>query len=82
MSNTCILGHIRRHGLTVGHLPAVSPDEIDVLRPIDVSGRARYHLVKAHGMLILNAMKFLYRIIHLPFLVLFIIIFREIKMRI
>lgn len=51
-------GHIRRHGLTVGHLPAVSPDEIDVLRPIDVSGRARYHLVKAHACLMLLAWVF------------------------
>ncbi|XP_045158667.2 putative ferric-chelate reductase 1 homolog [Mercenaria mercenaria] len=51
-------GHLKRHGLTVGHLPAASPDEVDILVYGDISGRARYHLVKAHACLMLLAWVF------------------------
>lgn len=51
-------GYIKRHGLTVGHLPAVSPDEVDLLVYDNVSGQATYHLVKAHACLMLLAWVF------------------------
>ncbi|KAL4236801.1 DOMON domain-containing protein frrs1L [Mactra antiquata] len=51
-------GFIKRHELTVGHLPASSPDEVDLLIYDNISGRARYHLVKAHACLMLLAWVF------------------------
>lgn len=44
-----ITGIIKMHEITVGHLPAASPDEVDLMVYDNISGRARYHLVKAHG---------------------------------
>ena len=38
-----------RHGMEVGHLPVVSPDPVNFPSNDDISGRARYHKVKAHG---------------------------------
>ena len=37
------------HGMEVGHLPVSSPHEVDLKGFDDISGRADYHLVKAHG---------------------------------
>ncbi|KAL3869161.1 hypothetical protein ACJMK2_041872 [Sinanodonta woodiana] len=51
-------GHIKRHGLNVGHLPIASPYKVSLKSNEDVSGRARYHLVKAHGCIMLLAWVF------------------------
>lgn len=48
-------GNISRHGLTVGQLPVASPDKVDLLIMEDISGMARYHMVKAHACLMLLA---------------------------
>lgn len=45
----CVAGYLQRHGLTYGHLPVASSDEVKLDVNEDISGRARYHLVKAHG---------------------------------
>lgn len=48
-------GKILRHGMEVGHLPAASPDPVNLPGFDDITGRARYHLVKAHACLMLIA---------------------------
>ena len=45
----CFSGQLRMHGMEVGHLPVSSPHEVDLKGFDDISGRADYHLVKAHG---------------------------------
>lgn len=51
-------GNIMRHGMEVGHLPVVSPDPVNFPSNDDISGRARYHKVKAHACLMLVAFIF------------------------
>lgn len=46
---------MKYHGVKIGELPVTSPNEIDLLGVDDISGRARYHLVKAHACLMLLA---------------------------
>ena len=40
---------VGRHGMEVGHLPAVSPDPVVFPSLDDISGRASYPMIKAHG---------------------------------
>ncbi|KAH3696496.1 hypothetical protein DPMN_083961 [Dreissena polymorpha] len=42
-------GNILPHDIVVGHLPLASPEEVSLDVGADITGRARYHLVKAHG---------------------------------
>lgn len=51
-------GNIMRHGMEVGHFPAVSPDPVYFPAYDDISGRASYPKVKAHACLQLLAWMF------------------------
>ncbi|KAH3696358.1 hypothetical protein DPMN_083822, partial [Dreissena polymorpha] len=48
-------GNILPHDIVVGHLPLASPEEVSLDVGADITGRARYHLVKAHACLMLLA---------------------------
>ncbi|XP_052775405.1 putative ferric-chelate reductase 1 [Mya arenaria] len=49
------LGNLLTHGINVGHLPVSSPNEVSLDVGADISGRARFHLVKAHACLMFIA---------------------------
>lgn len=51
-------GGVGRHGMEVGHLPAVSPDPVVFPSLDDISGRASYPMIKAHACLMLLAFMF------------------------
>ncbi|WAR23065.1 FRRS1-like protein [Mya arenaria] len=48
-------GNLLTHGINVGHLPVSSPNEVSLDVGADISGRARFHLVKAHACLMFIA---------------------------